>query len=184
MIKKIPSVLACLMLATVSQHARAMNISATLGQDMYSLSASHSLSPTLAVGGQWYKSEKYRGTSNAYRAFVAFQPRLPIIDLTVSARYQYLDTRFGDGGHIGIGASAYVPTLLPRLSIGGHVDYYPETLSHGDVDTSYEYGVGARLRLLSNTYITGGYRYFTSEFDKPGKRKLDSGWMLGINMGF
>lgn len=184
MFRKIPGALVCFTLVAVSQHAAAMDLSATLGQDMFSLSASRSLSPTLSVGGQWYKSEKHRGTSNAYRAFVAFQPRLPTVDLTISARYQYLDTRFGDGGHIGIGASAYVPTLLPRLSIGGHVDYYPDSLSHGDVDTSYEYGVGARLRLLSNTYVTGGYRYFTSEFNKPGKRKLDSGWMLGVNMGF
>lgn len=170
----------------VSQHGHALSLSGTAGSDAYGLQGSTRIAPALLAGLGYYASDYRDADAKVYSGFLTFAPYTPLVDLSVGARYQYLDTAHGNGGGLGVTGSAYVPTPLPRVSLGGYAHYFPSALAHGDLDDSYELGANLRLRILGDSYLTGGYRYFKADFDGDdgGSRTLESGWVIGASIGF
>ncbi|WP_106476853.1 YfaZ family outer membrane protein [Phytohalomonas tamaricis] len=172
-------------MALASANAMALGLSATGGEDSVSVEATQSLLPGWQAGLGYYSTDDSGHNTKAYSGSLMFSPWLPGVDLSVGARYQYLDSDYyGDGGGLGLGGSAYVGTPIPRVSVGGYGFYTPEGLTHGDVDESYEYGARARFHIIGGSYVYAGYRYYHADFDDHGGETLDSGPVLGASVGF
>ncbi|ANF56363.1 YfaZ family outer membrane protein [Halotalea alkalilenta] len=184
MIKQLGIVFASGGLLLASHQALAFSVSANGGRDSFGLEASQSIAPGLRAGVGYLSTDDSGSNAKAYSGSLMFSPYLPGVDLAVGGRYQYQDTHYGNGGGLGIGGSAFVDTPIPLTSVGGYGFYTPSGLSHGDVDKSYEYGAQARVNLLSQTYVYGGYRYFRTDFEGRGNQTLDSGPVLGVSVGF
>lgn len=172
-------------MAMASQQSHAFSVGATKGENSYSIQGTQRIVPGLHAGLGYYSSDDSGEDAEAYSGTLMFTPYLPLVDVSVGARYQYLDTDYGNGGNLGLSGSAYVPTPLPRVSLGGYAHYFPSSLAHGDVDESYEYGANVRFRILGNSYLSGGYRYVKTDFDtSAGSKTLESGWVLSLSVGF
>ncbi|MFB9147756.1 YfaZ family outer membrane protein [Halomonas alkalicola] len=184
--KKHALIAAAATVAAMSQQAHALSLGATVGENSYSIQGTQRIVPGLHAGAGYYSSDDSGGDARAYSGSLMFTPYTPLVDVSFGARYQYLDTDYGDGGNLGVSGSAYIPTTIPRLSLGGYAHYFPSALSHGDVDESYEYGANLRFRVLGNSFLTGGYRYYKADFDGDGggSRRLESGWVMGVSVGF
>lgn len=183
--KKSVFVVGIVIMAVASQQSHAFSVGATAGENSYSIQGTKRIVPGLHAGIGYYSSDDSGGDAKAYSGSLMLTPYTPLVDVSVGARYQYLDTDYGNGGNLGLSGSAYIPTPIPRVSLGGDAHYFPSALSHGDVDESYEYGANARFRILGNSYLTGGYRYFKTDFDgSAGSRTLESGWVFGLRVGF
>lgn len=164
--------------------AQALSVSASSGPDAYGVQASQTILPTLRVGAGYFTSDDSGSDADIYSGSLMFSPYLPVIDLAVGGRYQYQGTGYGDGGALGLGGSLFVDTPIPLTSIGGYGFYAPEDLSHGDIEKSYEYGVQARINLVAQTYLHGGYHYYRTEFEDAGEQTLHSGPVIGVSVGF
>lgn len=184
MIKKFGFALTSAGLLLGSHQAVAFSVSANAGPDSYGVQASQTIFPTLRAGVGYFTSDDSGQDADIYSGSLMFSPYLPLIDVAVGGRYQYQDTAYGDGGGLGLGGSAFVETPIPLVSVGGYGFYTPESLSHGDLDKSYEYGAEARVNLVAQTYLHAGYRYFRTEFDDRGEHTLHSGPVLGVSAGF
>ncbi|WP_110670323.1 YfaZ family outer membrane protein [Salinicola halophilus] len=184
MIKRWGFALATASFLFASQQAMALSVSANGGDDSFGAEASQTIFPGFRAGIGYLDTNDGGHNAKAYSGSLMFSPWLPGIDLAVGGRYQYQDTHYGNGGGLGLGGSAFVDTPIPLTSIGGYGFYTPEGLSNGDLDKSYEYGAQARVSLLSQTYVYGGYRYMRSDFEGEGSHTLDSGPVLGVSVGF
>ncbi|MCK0769334.1 MULTISPECIES: YfaZ family outer membrane protein [Chromohalobacter] len=184
MIKSLGFALTSAGLLLASQQAMALSVSANAGADSHGIEASQSIFPTLRASAGYFTSDDSGHDADTYSGSLMFSPYLPLVDLSVGARYQYQDTHFGDGGGVGLGGSAYVDTPIPLTSVGGYGFYTPDGLSHGDIEKSYEYGAQARVNVVSQTYLYGGYRYYRTDFDESGEHTLDSGPVVGVSVGF
>ncbi|OLO04290.1 MULTISPECIES: YfaZ family outer membrane protein [Salinicola] len=167
-----------------SQQAMALSVSANGGDESFGVEASQTIFPTLRAGVGYLNTDDSGHNAKAYSGSLMFTPWLPGIDLSVGGRYQYQDTYYGNGGGLGLGGSAFVDTPIPLTSIGGYGFYTPEGLTSGDVEKSYEYGAQARVNIISQTYVYGGYRYMRTDFDNDNGHTLDSGPVLGVSVGF
>lgn len=168
----------------VSGQALALSVSATASDNAYGVQASQTVFPGFRAGIGYLSTDDSGRDARIYTGSLMFSPALPLLDLSVGGRYQYQDTDYGDGGGVGLGGSAFISTPIPTLSVGGYGFYTPDGLTHGDVDDSYEYGVQARARLFSQTYVHGGYRYLRSDFAGSGAETLHSGPVFGVSVGF
>lgn len=171
-------------LVVATSQAMALSISASGSQDSYGIEASQSIFPTLRAGVGYFTSDDSGHDADLYTGSLMFSPYLPGIDVAVGGRYQYQDTYYGNGGGLGLGGSVFVETPIPLTSIGGYGFYTPEGLSHGDIEKSYQYGAQARVNLVSQTYLYGGYRYYRTDFENSNEQTLHSGPELGISVGF
>lgn len=184
MIKQWGFALATATFVLASQQAMALSVSANGGEDSFGAEASQTIFPGFRAGVGYLTTDDSGHNAKAYSGSLMFSPWLPGVDLSVGGRYQYQDTHYGNGGGVGLGGSAYVDTPIPLTSIGGYGFYTPDSLTHGDVDESYEYGAQARVNLISQTYAYVGYRYMRTDFDNEGSQTLDSGPILGVSVGF
>lgn len=167
-----------------SQSAMALSVSANAHKDGYGVQASQTILPTVRAGAGYFTSDDSGHHADIYSGSLMFSPPLPIADVEVGARYQYQDTYYGDGGGVGVGGSVFVPTPVPLLRVGGYGFYTPEGLTHGNLKESYDYGAEARIKLTSQTYAFGGYRYYRTQFDHQSTRTLDRGTVFGVSVGF
>jgi hypothetical protein len=167
-----------------SQSAAALSFSANAHEDGYGVQASQSILPTVRAGAGYFTSDDSGHHADVYSGSLMFSPPLPLFDVEVGARYQYQDTYYGNGGGVGLGGSVFIPTPIPLLKLGGYGFYTPEGLTHGSLKESYDYGAEARLKLTSQTYAFGGYRYYRTQFDHQSARTLDSGTVVGVSVGF
>ncbi|GAB2786807.1 hypothetical protein GCM10027040_11090 [Halomonas shantousis] len=184
MIKSIGFALTSAGLLLASHQAMALSLSASAGENSYNVEASQSIFPTLRAGVGYFSTDDSGHDADVYSGSLMFSPYVPGIDVSVGGRYQYQDTYYGDGGGLGLGGSAFVGTPIPMTSVGAYGFYTPEGLSHGDIEKSYEYGAQARVNLVSQTYVYGGYRYYRTDFDDRGEHTLNSGPVLGVSVGF
>lgn len=179
-------ILVTIALATLllGQQTYALSVAASAGNNSHGVEASQRLLPTLRGTIGYLNSDDSDRHADIYSGSLMFTPPLPVLDLSIGTRYQYMDTGFGSGGGIGLAGSAFVPTPIPATSIGGVGHYTPSAFTHGDLEQSYEFSVQARINLFSQTYLHGGYRYFRTEFDGQGSQTIDSGPLFGISAGF
>lgn len=182
--RKITLVTIALATLFFGQQTYALSVAASAGNNSYGVEASLRLLPTLRGSIGYMHSDDSGRHADIYSASLMFTPPLPVLDLSVGTRYQYMDTGFGSGGGFGLAGSAFVPTPIPLTSIGGFGSYTPDAFTHGNLEESYEFGVQARVNLFSQTYLHGGYRYFRTEFEGQGSQTLDSGPVFGISAGF
>lgn len=171
-------------LALTSFNASALSVSGSAGEDSQSVQINQSLLPGWSAGIGYFNTDDTDRNTKAYSAQLMFSPYLPLVDLSVGGRYQYLDSDYGDGGGLGLGGSAYVDTPIPLVSVGGYGFYTPSGFSHGDIDRSYEYGARARASLLPGVNAFVGYRYYRTEFENRDTTTLFSGPELGVSAGF
>jgi hypothetical protein len=83
-----------------------------------------------------------------------------------------------------LGASAFVNTPIPLLSVGGYGFYMPSGAAHGRIRHSYDYGAQLRLGLTRSIYAWAGYRYLRTTFEDWGTQTLYKGPSVGISVGF
>lgn len=164
--------------------AHAMSFNANASSHGGGAEASQALAPGFTGSLGYFYSDDNDSDTNAYHAQLMFSPYLPGIDLGIGGRYQYLDSAYGNGGGAGITGHVFVPTPVPRVSVGGYGYYQPDGLSHGDLNESYEYGVQARANLVANTYGYVGYRSVHADFDHHGDKTISSSPVIGISVGF
>lgn len=184
MFQKSGVLLASAALFAFSQSAMALSVSANAHEDGYGVQASQSILPTVRAGAGYFSSDDSGHHANVYSGSLMFSPPVPLADIEVGARYQYQDTFYGNGGGVGLGGSVFLPTPVPLLKVGGYGFYTPEGMTHGNLKESYDYGAEARIKLTSQTYAFGGYRYYRTEFDHQSMRTLDSGPVFGVSVGF
>jgi len=184
MIKSFGLIFSSAGLLLAGHQAMALSVSASGGPHSQGIEASQTIFPTLRAGVGYFTSDDSGEDADFYSGSLMFTPYLPGIDVSVGGRYQYQDTAYGDGGGLGLGGSAFVDTPIPLTSVGGYGFYMPNGLSHGDIEKSYEYGAQARVNIVSQTYLYGGYRYYRTEFDDRGERTLHSGPTFGVSVGF
>lgn len=172
----------CMLLATTQAHA--LSVSANAGNNAVGIEARQAIMPRVNASLGYLHTDDSGRDAHIYSGALMFAPVLPGTTVELGGRYQYQDTNYGNGGGLGLGGSAFVDTPVPRVSVGGYGFYTPKGLTHGSVNESYEYGVQARARLVSQTYLHGGYRYLRTDFDNRGTRTLDSGMVVGVSIGF
>jgi hypothetical protein len=170
-------------LVLASAQASAFSLAAHAGSDYFGIEATQILVPGVRVGAGYTQTDDRGRDARFYNASLMFTPATPVADIAVGGRYQYQDTDFGNGGGLGLGGSVFVNTPIPRVAIGGYGFFTPDGLTHGDVSDSYEYGVQARARLVSQTYVQAGYRYMRTDFGDNGDRRLYRGPVLSVSFG-
>ena len=184
MIKSLGIMLASSALLVAGTHAHALSFSATGGSDYYSLEASQTILPRIRAGVRYLNVEDDSRETSLYSGSLLFAPVTPGVDLEVGGRYQYLDGDYASGGGLGLGGSAFVDTPIPRVSVGGYGFYAPESLSHGDIEESHEYGAQVRATVFAQTYVYGGYRYLRTDFEDQDSETQHSGPVFGVSVGF
>ncbi|MHB0775124.1 YfaZ family outer membrane protein [Halomonas sp. WWR20] len=181
-------VLSAASLFALASQAQALSVNANAGPDSFGAEAQQTLLPGWQAGVGYLRSDDEDSDTHAYSAQLMFTPFIPGVDsgvdLGVGARYQYLDTRYGDGGGLGLGGHLYVDTPIPQVDVGGYGFFTPDGATHGDLESSYEYGLRARAHLVGNFYGYAGYRYLRSEFDNRDEETLNSGPVVGVSLGF
>lgn len=181
---KATAFLASTVLLAGSQSAMALSVSGSANPDGYGVQASQGILPSVRAGAGYFSSDDSGHHADIYSGSLMFSPPLPVADVEVGARYRYQATYYGDGGGVGIGGSLFVPTPIPLLKVGGRGFYTPEGMTHGDLEDSREYMAEARIKLTSQTYAFGGYRYYRADFDHRGSHTLDKGAVFGVSVGF
>ena len=183
----IPGIAASAVLAVISSSASALSVGASGSPHGVDFQVTPTLLPRFTTSFDIFQGtdrDAHDDRDRAYTAAIMFHPIVPIVDLSVGARYQYQTTGYGDGGGVSIGGSAFVPTALPMTSVGVYGFYTPDLITQGDVRTSKEYGVLARVNPAPKVSLTGGYRVFSTEFDREGSHRLDHGPFIGASFGF
>lgn len=168
----------------LSTQANAVSISAQGGNDYYGVEATHIVFPGIRAGLGYHNVGRTGSNSEMYTGSLDFALPMPVIDFSVGTRYRYQSSDFGSGGGVGLGASAFIDTPIPTLSVGAFGYYTPDAFTHGDIDESYEYGVQARATLFAQTNVHVGYRYFRSDFTGFSNQTLHSGFTFGVSVGF
>jgi hypothetical protein len=169
-------------LAAIPAHAT--SVAVTGGDGAVGVQADTALLPALHANLGYLHTGDDRGSARIYQAGLMIAPPTPLLHWAVGARYQYQDTRYGSGGGVELGASLFVPTPIPLLSLGGYGFYMPGGSAHGRIRHSYDYGVQLRLGFTRSVHAYAGYRYLRTSFEGIGTRVLYKGPSLGLSVGF
>ena len=182
MIGKTTLVLALAGTALAMSPAHATSIAVSGGDGAVGIHADTALLPTLGANADYLRSD--RGDAKLYAAGLTISPPSPLLHWTVGARYRYQDTRWGNGGGVELGASLFVDTPLPLVSVGGYGYYMPAALAHGKVQQIHDYGAQVRLSFTRAIYAWAGYRNMGVTFAGAGSHTLYQGPALGLSVGF
>lgn len=175
--------LAGLLLLASAVHAASIAVSG--GSDSaLGVQVGASLLPTLQANLGYLHTGSDHGDADIYGAGLMIAPPTPLLHWGIGARYQYQDTRYGSGGGVALGASVFVDTPLPLLSVGGYGFYMPSGLAHGDIRHSSDYGAQLRLGLSHGIYAYAGYRWLRTAFVGTGTHALYKGPAIGASVGF
>ena len=171
-------------LAAWSVSACAASVSIDGGDGAVGVHAGTALLPMLHAGVDYLHTGDDRGRAKVYGVGLAISPPTPLVHWSVGARYQYQDSRWGKGGGVELGASLFVDTPVPMLSVGGYGFYLPSSTAHGDVRHGSDYGAQLRWSLTRSIYAYAGYRWMRTDFERAGTRTLYKGPALGLSVGF
>lgn len=164
--------------------AHATSISASGGDGSFGLHADTALAPALTANFDFLHAGSARGDAKAYAAGLMLAPPTPVVHWGVGARYRYQDTHLGSGGGVELGATVFVDTPVPRVSVGGIGWYLPSALANGDVRRSYDYSAQVRLTVTQATYLWAGYRRMQVTFENGRAQALYKGPTFGVSVGF
>ncbi|MDO1529904.1 YfaZ family outer membrane protein [Fulvimonas sp. R45] len=164
--------------------ARATSVSASGGDGAFGVHADTALLPTLHADADYLRTGSDRGDAKVYGLGLSIAPPTPLLHWSIGARYQYQRTRWGDGGGVQVGASLFVDTPIPLLTVGGYGYYLPPGAAHGRVRHASDYGAQLRLGLTRSIYAWAGYRYMRTSFEGFGTQTLYKGPSLGVSVGF
>jgi hypothetical protein len=70
------------------------------------------------------------------------------------------------------------------LHIGGLVYFAPEVLSFQDAKKYWEYKVNLDAEIIDNGFITTGYRYIETKYDRGSSHELNAAWFVGFKVNF
>ena len=181
---KMLALVALVVAAATAPSTHATSISASGGDGAVGIQADTALLPALHANAGYLHTDGDRGNAKIYTLGLMIEPPTPLVHWAVGARYQYQDTRWGNGGGVELGGSLSVATPIPLLSVGGYGFYMPSGAANGRIRHSYDYGAQLRLGLTHSIYAYAGYRYMRTSFEGAGTQVLYKGPSLGISVGF
>lgn len=184
MIGKTTLFLACASAALLAPAAHATSIAASGGDGSVGIHADTALLPMLSANADYLRTGSERGDAKLYALGLTVSPPSPVVHWAVGARYRHQDTRWGKGGGVELGASVFVDTPIPLLTVGGYGYYMPSALAHGEVQQSHDYGAQLRLSFTRSIYAWAGYRNMGVTFAGAGSHTLYKGPSLGLSVGF
>jgi hypothetical protein len=86
---------------------------------------------------------------------------------------------------VGLGFSAeYSPAILSGLGFDTHLVYSPKIFTFLDSEDYFEWGVGARFKLLPNARITLAFQNIQVDIKDLGNKDLDETVRFGIEIDF
>lgn len=173
-----------LLAALLAGGADATSVAASGGDGSFGIHADTALAPMLTADVDFLHAGSARGDAKAYSAGLMLAPPTPVVHWGVGARYRYQDTQLGSGGGVELGASVFVATPVPRVSVGGVAWYLPSALANGDVRRSYDYSAQVRLAVTRATYLWAGYRRMQVTFEDGRAQALYKGPTFGVSVGF
>lgn len=173
-----------LMVALLPCAAHATSVAATGGDGAFGVHADTALAPMLTANVDYLHTDAARGDARVYSAGLMLSPPSPVVHWGVGARYRYQNTAAGDGGGLELGASVFIDTPIPRVSVGGYGWYLPSALANGDVRRSHDYSAQVRLTLVRATFLWAGWRRAEVTFADGRAQTWYDGPTFGVSVGF
>jgi hypothetical protein len=85
---------------------------------------------------------------------------------------------------LGVEAAYLLPDSPLPLYLSGALYYAPEVLSFQDAQNFFEYVISLDMEIISNGFITAGYRNIDTKYKTYGNQTLNASWFVGLRVDF